>query len=104
MYPLRAEGTPLKVHFATPSGSVIGAIFADGLECNSEGIGFYLGVRRMALLGHDQLCFDGRSVDRGCLDRRRPFWFESSNRTLAHSGRGDFGGSQGDAWRRVTSR
>jgi hypothetical protein len=86
MYPLGAEGTPLKVHFASTGGAVIGAIFADGLECSGEGIGFFLGTRQVALLGRDQLCLNGRSVGRDSLDRRRPFWFESVGRFRVQRG------------------
>ncbi len=77
MYPLGAEGIPLKVQFSAASGTVIGAIFADGLECTVEGIGFYFGTRRVALLDHNRLHFDGRSVDRCILNGHRPFCFES---------------------------
>lgn len=76
MYRLGPHGTALKVRFIAAGGSLIGAIYADGMECTGEGIGFYFGTRHVAFLTRKQLCIEGRTIDRGLLDQSRPFWFE----------------------------
>jgi len=82
MSSVRKFDTPTKIHFVSPAGADIGAVFADQIVPHSGGTSFYLGKSCVAILSESYLLIGTRQLQHGTFRSDKPFWYSAAGQMI----------------------
>jgi hypothetical protein len=88
MFSPEAFAVPTKVHFVSPVGIDVGAVYVNRIVPREGGVNFYFGRLCVATLSDSSMIIGSRQVERSALKRESPFWYEPAepDERPVHSG------------------